>query len=60
MLDQKQRQIFCKFRISSHDYQTEVEKRICKLCNAEIEDEFHFLLKCHKLEEKRWVVLSDS
>ena len=40
ILDQKQRQILCKFRISSHDleiekgryYEMVPEKRICKLC----------------------------
>ena len=67
ILDKKQRQIFCKFRISSYDlkiekgryYQTEVEQRICKLCNVETEDELHFLLKCAKLEGKRLIILKD-
>ena len=66
ILDQKRRQILCKFRILSHNleiekgryYQIEPEKRICKLCNAEVEDETHFLLKCFKLEEKRSVILN--
>ena len=39
-------------------YQIEVEKRIRKQCNVEIEDELHFLLNCPKLEEKRLVVLN--
>ena len=66
ILDQKQRQVLCKFRISSHDleiekgryYQIEPEKRICKLCNVEEEDEMHFLLKCSKLEETRSIILN--
>ena len=35
----------------------EPEKRICKLCNAEV-DEMHFLLKCPKLEETRSAILN--
>ena len=57
ILDQKQRQILCKFRISSHHlyiekgryYQMEPEKRICKLCYVEVEDEMHFLLNINSL-----------
>ena len=57
ILDQKQRQISCKFRILSNDleiengryYQMEPEKRICILCNVEVEDKMHFLLKCSKI-----------
>ena len=66
ILDQKQRQILCKFRISSHDleiekgryYQKESEKRICKLYNVEVEDEMLFLLKCPKLKETRSAILN--
>ena len=66
ILDQKQRQILCKFRISSHDleikkrryYQIEPEKRTCKLCNFEVDYEMLFLLKCSKLEETRSVILN--
>ena len=66
ILDQKQRQILCKFRISTHDLdiekgrycQMEPEKRICKLCNVEVEDEMHFFLKCPKLEERRSAILN--
>ena len=52
----------CKFRISAHDleiekgsyYKVDGDKRICKLCNIEVEDnihdsDIHFLLKCPKL-----------
>ena len=27
----------------------EPEKRICILCNVEVEDKMHFLLKCSKI-----------
>ena len=36
----------------------EPEKRICKICNVEVEDEMHFLLKCPKLEETRSAILN--
>ena len=36
----------------------EPEKRICKLCIVEVEDEMHFLLKCSKLEETRSAILN--
>ena len=36
----------------------EPEKIICKLCNVEVEDEMHFLLKCPKLEETRSAILN--
>lgn len=47
------RQIITKFRVSAHDLEIEkgryigvkAENRICKLCETEVEDEFHFLLK---------------
>lgn len=57
----KQRNIFCKFRIGSHNLEIETgrhkdipeNERKCKLCKEEIEDEIHFLLKCPKLKEYR-------
>ena len=66
ILDQKQRQILCKFRISSHDLeiekgkfnQIEPEKRNCKLNIGEVEDEMHFLLKYSKLEETISAILN--
>ena len=56
----------CKFRISAHDleiekgryYKVDVDKRIFKLCNIEVEDEIHFLLKCPKLRDKRTDILN--
>ena len=36
----------------------EPEKRICKSCNVEVEDEMHFLLKCPKLKEARSAILN--
>ena len=30
-----------------------VEKRICHLCHEDIEDEFHFIMKCGKLIKER-------
>ena len=30
-----------------------LENRLCPLCNAGIEDEMHFILKCFKLDEER-------
>lgn len=50
-----------KLRTSSHDLEiergrysnTERNQRICKLCNTEIETEFHFVLKCPRLTSFR-------
>ena len=52
-----------KLRISNHQLEIEVgryirpykkpEDRICQLCKTEVEDEFHFLLKCQQYQEKR-------
>ena len=30
-----------------------VEHRICRLCKQEIEDEYHFIMKCQNLDELR-------
>ena len=32
---------------------TPLENRLCPLCNAGIEDEMHFILKCVKLDEEK-------
>jgi len=32
---------------------TPAEDRICKLCNSEVEDEFHFTIVCSKLQSCR-------
>lgn len=49
------------FRMSSHNLAIESgrhtnvtkENRLCKLCCADIEDEFHFVLKCPQYRELR-------
>ena len=46
--------VLCKIRLSSHNLFIESgrsqniprSERICQLCNSDIEDEFHFVLKC--------------
>ena len=56
--NKQERQILTKFRISSHTLNIErgrylglkQEERICNLCNSDIEDEQHFLVKCPSLE----------
>ena len=35
-----------------------LENRLCPLCNAGIEDEMHFILKCIKLDEERKFMLT--
>ena len=52
---------FVKIRISNSILNIEkgrhlkipVEQRICPLCKQEIEDEYHFIMKCQKLDELR-------
>ena len=52
---------FVKIRISNSILNIEkgrhlkipVEQRICRLCKQEIEDEYHFIMKCQKLDELR-------
>ena len=53
-LPYSERNIFTKFRISVHNLEIEKgrhknlpeHKRICTLCNCEVEDEIHFLMRC--------------
>ena len=64
--NQKQIQTLCKFRISAHQleiergryFNVEVKNRICKLCNSDVEDEIHFLLKCPALLKIRIPILN--
>ena len=50
----KFRHFYCSFKIGSLNLQIQSgrynnvprEQRLCKLCNLEVEDEYHFLLKC--------------
>ncbi len=56
-----QRRILTKFRISDHPLEIErgryfgleVKDRKCKLCNVDIEDEVHFLIKCEQYKSFR-------
>ena len=60
-----QRNIFTKFRIGVHNLEIEKvrhknlpeHKRICTLCNCEVEDEIHFLMRCTKLKTFREIHL---
>ena len=48
----------CRIRMPSHNLaieqgrhtNTTINNRNCKLCHSDIEDEFHFVLKCPHLE----------
>ena len=67
ILNEDDRRLFTKFRVSYHKLEIEkgrytghrVEERICKLCNTEVEDETHFLLRCPALENKRSEFIND-
>ena len=60
-----QRNILTKFRISSHKLKIEkgrymnipAERRICRLCNLDVENEIHFLLECPSLTNTRREIL---
>ena len=55
------KKLICKFRLSSHCLAIEtgryknipVERRKCPSCKTDIEDEFHFMLKCPTYQEFR-------
>ncbi len=58
----KSRQLLCQLRISSHNLNVEVgrylgqrrDKRICSICkNGDIENEFHFVMKCSSYDALR-------
>jgi len=61
ILDEKDFLIFCKFRTVSHNLPIECgrwqnlkrENRKFNLCNSEIGDEFHYILKCPFFENER-------
>ena len=62
ILNDKERNIFCKFRTTNHKLIIEVgrwggvnkENRICTLCNhGLVGDEFHYLLECQYFNEER-------
>ena len=60
-LPYSERNIFTKFRIGVHNLEIEKGRhknlpehiRICTLCNCEVEDEIHFLMRCTKLKTFR-------
>ena len=57
----KFRHLYCSFKIGSLDLHIQSgrynniprEQRLCKLCTLEVEDEYHFLLKCPMYNELR-------
>jgi len=61
--DNKQQRALTKLRISNHKLFIETGRykipyvdrkdRICQLCSCDIEDESHFMFKCHKLSTVR-------
>lgn len=65
-MNDEQRALYTKFRISAHKLEIErgrytglnTEKRLCKLCKTNIEDEVHFLLQCHELQNDRLEIIN--
>ena len=66
ILNEDERRVLTKFRVSAHNLEIEkgryigvkTEDRICKLCNTGVEDETHFLLQCPVLENKRTQIIN--
>jgi hypothetical protein len=66
----KQQQTLTKLRIGNHKIQTETNRykksyvqkkeRICKMCNTEVEDIFHFMFTCQKLQGLRKDILGKN
>ena len=60
-IDKKSLSNFIKIRVSNCNLNIEkgrylkipVEQRICQLCHMDVEDEFHFLMKCDNLINER-------
>lgn len=68
MYNRSSRAALCKLRISSHSLMIEKgrhlalspEDRICQYCNMnEVEDEFHFVMKCTLYQDLRSKMFSD-
>ena len=67
ILNEDKRSLLTKFRISPHNLEigkgryigVKTEDIICKLCNAGVEDETHFLLQCPVLENKRTQIINN-
>ena len=69
-LNKAARSAFCKLRISAHKLMIETgryvvpkippENRLCQVCNLkEVEDEFHFVMRCRLLEQPRQILFSE-
>ena len=70
MLDEfKLRRALCRFRVSTHDLRIESGRyssnptnradRICTRCDInEVEDEFHFLLRCKLFKDEREILFN--
>jgi hypothetical protein len=69
-LDRNSRSTLCKLRISAHKLMIEMgrytipktvpENRLCTFCDLhEVEDEFHFMMKCTLYEDYRGKLLSE-
>ncbi len=69
MLQRNLRSPLCKLRVSAHQLMIEkgryaipkipVENRICNICDLnEVEDEFHFIMKCSAYSDIRSLLLS--
>ena len=69
ILNRSQRSLFCKLRISAHNLKIETgrhsiprippENRFCEVCTLnEVEDEFHFVMKCTAYNRPRRTLLS--
>jgi hypothetical protein len=65
ILNEKDFLIFCKFRAVNHRLPIECgkwknlerENRMCNLCNSDIGDEFHYILKCSFFENERKIYI---
>ena len=69
ILKRSKRSTFCKLRVSAHRLKIEMdrykhprippEQRLCILCNHnEVEDEFHFIMRCSLYDDIRSNLLS--
>ena len=69
LLDDKDRQLLCKFRTCTHRLPIEIDRwqgierknRTCNICNKnEIGDEFHYILQCPSLHDDRRRLLDST
>ena len=67
-LSKYQRSVFAQFRCGILPLQIEIgryrnfelSERICQVCNADVEDEIHFLLKCEAHAEARSIMFEKA